>query len=606
MTGLGWASRLSLRKKILLLAVGAELLILGVASILGLYILSGNRAQLSQAMANSLVYSSERLDQSLDNVKSLTSYILSDTAIQRQLSIVHSGEQTPERRIAYQALYNSIIGFYQQYRHYGIRYISLITGAFSVHSGSDAARTPPEVTQALYEQVLENEGRAIINTQWSQSHGLFVSRAIRQVQPFNLATTGVLIICLDLEQLVKDATTFNNAYEHTYYMLNGSGGVFYQSPALSGQDAQAVLRGLKGDYGVVRLRDGHYFAQRGAMDEYGWDYICLVSYDKQWNGQRSSYLLFLSILLAAMLVTAILSSVIAHSISKGFTALADKMRVFRGQEMARTDGGREEAARTDEVGLLHRHFDKMAGEITQLIQERYVSELLAKEAQLQALEAQINPHFLYNVLESINWRAQAAGAPDISRIVDALGRFLRVSLNRHKKLLTLGEELALVECYMVIQRYRFEDRLVYTRHVPQDLMNVQIPKLAIQPLVENAVKYAVESSLDECCDICVEAYAARGVLVIDVKNSGSRMEAGLLEHLRTGEIRPHGFGIGLTNIDARMRLTFGEGFGLQLFNEGSYAVCRLRIPLDKTAGIPGLTAAAPAGEGSDASPADRG
>lgn len=573
---------ITLRKKILLLAVGAELLILGVASVLGMYMLSSNHAQLSQTMANSLVYMSERLEQTLDSAKALTGYILADDTIQNQLSLVYSNKQTPERLIAYHTLYDSVVGFHQQYRQLRIRYISLVNDAFTVNSTISAFDTPQDVMDDLRLHAVKNNGIPYVETRWSDSYGLFISRAIRQVLPFNLQVTGVVIVCLDINRLVEDATTFNNAYENSCYMLSDGGALFYQSPGLSGSDIITAHESLKGDYSVVHLENGVYFAQRGVLGDYGWEYISLVPYGEQWRGQRNSYLLFLLILLAAMLVTAGLSNWIARSISGDFTALVDKMRLFRGQRMQ--NGTPAEPARTDEVGLLHRHFDRMAGEITELIQERYVNELLTKNAQLKALEAQTNPHFLYNVLEGINWRAQKAGVMEISQIVDALGRFLRVSLDPHKELITLGEELSLVDHYIVIQRFRFEDQMEYSCQVPTDLLRVMIPKLVIQPLVENAVRYAVEANLDSRCLIRVTANAVDGMLTVDVENSGSTFEDGLLDSLRSGEVRPHGFGIGLINIDERLKLTFGESFGLQLFSRNGCAVCRLRIPMNQSIG----------------------
>lgn len=194
----------------------------------------------------------------------------------------------------------------------------------------------------------------------------------------------------------------------------------------------------------------------------------------------------------------------------------------------------------------------------------------------------MNPHFLYNVLDSINWRARMAGLTDVSEIVGALARYLRESLNRSRKQITLREELELVDCYITIQKYRFEDRLQYTCDVPEALMGVEIPKLVIQPLVENAVKYAVETSIEDICEIVVRADVRDGLLVIDVMNTGSEMEEDLLLHLRSGKTQAHGFGIGLMNIDERMRLTFGPERGLVIFNADGYAVCRLTLPYPMT------------------------
>lgn len=574
-------NNLSLKRKILLLAVGVELLVLGVAALFGLYVLSSDRSLLSQSMASSLSYSAQSMQRSIDTAQKLSTIMLGDDIIQEQLSLVASGEDTPARRIAYHALYNRVLKFFQEYSHDHIQYISLINGSFITHSGIfSASNTPDALVNTLCERAIAREGRVWMDTQWTEEYGLFVARAIRQIQPFDLKNIGVLQICIDFDAIIGEATAFSNAYEQTYYMIRDERGVFYRSDELANMDTDAIFGQLDGDYGVVDIGDAHYFVQRGAIDAYGWQYLCMVSYDEQWQQQQNSYMAFIIVLLVALLLAVLLSSVIADSISKHFTALINKMQRFRGQALYEDTEGANESTRTDEVGLLHQQFDHMAQEITELIQDRYVSELLIKEAQFKSLEAQINPHFLYNVLESINWRAHTAGITQISEIVDALGHFLRISLDRQSKLITFEQELKLVGYYVTIQRYRFEEQMVYSQVVPDSLLHVRMPKLVVQPLVENAVKYAVETAIDAPCQIIVEAFVQGSDLVVLVKNTGSYMEEDLLERLNSKEIAPHGLGIGLVNINERLRLTFGDAYGLTLYNEAEFAVCRICVPIN--------------------------
>ncbi|MDD3336413.1 MAG: histidine kinase [Eubacteriales bacterium] len=568
---------LSLRKKILLLAVGAEVLIMAAAAMLGLNVLNTNRDLLSQAMDSSLRNSAELVSKALDNAEALSEQLYSNAELQRQLAIVRDDQASPERQVAYHKLYDILLAAYQQYPAKHIHHISLITDSFTVTAGGEVSNRPTqEAMDALYQKALNAGGKLSVSTEWADSYGLLLCRGVRRIQPFTLETLGVLVLCLDMDRIVKDATTFHNEYDQSFYLLDDENGSFYQSEELSAAGALPAIRAMDGRYGVIALEGHHYFAQRGTVPDYGWEYVCMVSYDRQWNTLRNTLWLFLGILLATLLVAMALSGAIAHSISRDFTSLVEKMRSFRGQNLPAPQETAMDG--TTEVAVLHRHFDQMANEITQLIQERYQNELLNKEAQIKALEAQINPHFLYNVLDSINWRARAAGLTDVSAIVDAFGKYLRVSLNRERKLISVKEELSLVDCYITIQQYRFEDHLRYLCRVPPELMEVEIPKLVIQPLVENAVKYAVETSIDDFCQIVVDARLEGERLFIEVKNSGSLMEEKLLSRLRTGELKAHGFGIGLTNIDERMRLTFGEEMGLRLFNENGYAVCRLTLP----------------------------
>lgn len=145
----------------------------------------------------------------------------------------------------------------------------------------------------------------------------------------------------------------------------------------------------------------------------------------------------------------------------------------------------------------------MSERIHHLIQVNYVNELWKKDAQFKALEKQIQPHFLYNTLESINWRAKSAGVPDISNMVNALGSLLRASLTEDNGNWTLKKELDVTSSYITIQKYRFEEHLDYHLDCAPLLLDAHIPKFTIQPLVENAIHYGLEEN-DEICHIIVQ------------------------------------------------------------------------------------------------------
>ncbi|HAN43935.1 MAG TPA: sensor histidine kinase, partial [Ruminococcaceae bacterium] len=193
------------------------------------------------------------------------------------------------------------------------------------------------------------------------------------------------------------------------------------------------------------------------------------------------------------------------------------------------------------------------------------------------IETQINPHFLYNILESINWRAKAIGEKQISQMVESLGKLLRAALGKTDESFNLSKEIELVNSYMTIQQIRFEDQLHFQLDVPQSLLCASIPKLTIQPLVENAIHYSLEQNTEDCF-IKIEVKLVDGDIIIDVKNTGSQFEDNLLEKLTQSQIKPHGFGIGLLNIHNRIQLTFGEAYGLEFFNENGNAVARVKIP----------------------------
>ncbi|MCD7906951.1 MAG: sensor histidine kinase, partial [Clostridium sp.] len=145
----------------------------------------------------------------------------------------------------------------------------------------------------------------------------------------------------------------------------------------------------------------------------------------------------------------------------------------------------------------------------------------------------------------------------------------------------LEQELELIRAYMTIQKIRFEERLDYTIMVSPSYNKVPIPKLTIQPLVENAIQYGLEQTTEECV-ILITAELTGTLFSLYVKNNGSQFEDHLLERLQTAEILPNGLGIGLLNIDKRLKLTFGPEYGLSLYNEGELAVARISIPFQES------------------------
>lgn len=164
-------------------------------------------------------------------------------------------------------------------------------------------------------------------------------------------------------------------------------------------------------------------------------------------------------------------------------------------------------------------------------------------------------------------------------MVESLGTLLRATLSNSTSHFDLKKELEIVTAYITIQKYRFEDRLEYSIHCNEAWYNAQIPKMCIQPLVENSINYGLEESTELCTiEITIEHQPESDTLTVLVKNDGSFFEDHLLEKLRSQEIKPHGFGIGLININERIKLMFGKDYGLSLYNENDWAVARIIMP----------------------------
>ncbi|MBB6731246.1 cache domain-containing sensor histidine kinase [Cohnella zeiphila] len=227
----------------------------------------------------------------------------------------------------------------------------------------------------------------------------------------------------------------------------------------------------------------------------------------------------------------------------------------------------------DEIGQISRQFNQMVANIKDLMEElkvshKHSSELERKQSEikLKMLANQINPHFLYNALESIRMKAHIRGEKDISRTVKLLGKLLRKNLDLTGGKISLGEEIDMVECYLEIQKFRHEERLRYKIEIEPGAEQARLLPLLIQPLVENSVIHGLEANIDGG-EVKVVAELRRGGLEVTVSDDGVGIPAGKLKAIRRSLMEQESSRIGLHNVQQRLLLTYGPNSGLRIESE---------------------------------------
>jgi two-component system sensor histidine kinase YesM len=233
-----------------------------------------------------------------------------------------------------------------------------------------------------------------------------------------------------------------------------------------------------------------------------------------------------------------------------------------------------------ELGSLGRSFNRMTARLRTLIDEVYTSQIVRKEAELKALQAQINPHFLYNTLGVIYWTAKVEHAPKTAEVVQALARLFKLGLNQGNEMTTVARELEHLENYLVIQRVRFEVPPEVSIDVDADLLGCLTPKLVLQPLVENAFVHAL-AGLDRPGSIRIAGRLvprdATALMVFTVEDNGVGMEAQRVSQVLSGVAASETYG--LKNVNEVIRLTFGAEYGLAIESTpGSGTKVTVRMP----------------------------
>lgn len=291
--------------------------------------------------------------------------------------------------------------------------------------------------------------------------------------------------------------------------------------------------------------------------------------------------------LGSILILSIVSVFMSFDMIKPINQL---VKAMKGMNIDNISKSYIEIDRMDELGFLHKTFNTMAKEIDHLVTWIYKEQITRKEAEIKALQSQINPHFLFNTLESINWMAQLNNVPEISDTVSDLSTLLEASIGRDDRLITIEEEFMYIDKYIALLKRRFEDKIVLNKEVDPQVLYIKIPRLLIQPLIENAVYHGVENIRGKGI-ITLVANVKDDLLVIEVIDNGNGISNEDLVKLNKGldidndtyfksPSREKNKSIGIDNVNRRIKLFYGEKYGIEIESKVNiYTKVSVTIPV---------------------------
>ncbi len=351
-----------------------------------------------------------------------------------------------------------------------------------------------------------------------------------------------------------------------FRILDASGGEVLSNPGtrieLSGDEKAVILRHTEGSF--VKSADGvPYLVSFDTSPSTRWKTVGIVPADEV--AQRANSLVLNGALLFGGLIAAI--ALLIYYYSGRLTKPLETLRgLMRKVEAGETDV-RMNVRGMDEIYVLGSSFNLMTERLNELIFEVYASKMrekellfLEKEAQLNALQQQVNPHFLYNTLESINWLAYRKGVYEICDMSSALGAFFRGNISNRQEFMTIRQEIDHVKTYLVIQKIRYAHKFDVFWDIGHEIAAYRIPKLTLQPLIENSILHGLEHS-EAGGIIAVTGRLQNDTVLIRIQDNGQGIpEERLQELMRSLEQGISYGGVGLGNVYQRMRLVFGSRF----------------------------------------------
>lgn len=300
--------------------------------------------------------------------------------------------------------------------------------------------------------------------------------------------------------------------------------------------------------------------------------IIVYQPQKMMAREIQTLLVFVMGIIAVCIITSVVASLaFSRFVVRDIKRLRDNMQAVEEgnmELMVTSDAG-------DEVGSLIRGFGSMLGEINRLIHEVYESKLTQRKSEMTALQAQINPHFLYNSLSLINWKALEAGQQDISKITLALSSFYRTSLNRGKNVLTIEKEIENMKSYLEIQLCMHDNDFDVIMDIDEEILPYQTLNLLLQPLVENAIDHGIDLKEDGRGYIKIIGRKDAENIYLTVEDNGVGIEPEILSSIL--EFKTKGYGV--RNVNQRIRLYYGEEYCLRIESEvGKGTRCTINIP----------------------------
>jgi two-component system sensor histidine kinase YesM len=453
----------------------------------------------------------------------------------------------------------------------------------------------------IYKNDVARVAQNITSQDTSDAHVRVIDGKIYIIR--NLYTTtnytkfGTLILELNKNKLI-DGIAMNKNYELGFFINNTTSLITYDKHLVE-ESRVGIIAKLTEQYSkkvnrkIFQDKDNNFtgLLYQQKYDDFHFGSVLIANEDVIFSELQDLYRVMFLIMMIIIPVFIYMIYFISHHISKPMSTMINAAKALEKGGIGMQIEG--EPMPNTEFDVLRDSFNQMSSEIKYLFDYAYSEKLARKDAKIIALQSQINPHFLNNTLEMMNWQARMAGDVTVSKMIEALGTLLNYSMDRsNKKMINLAEELRCVDAYCYIISMRFGKRLKIEKEVDGDLLQLQVPQLILQPLIENAVVHGVETVKNGT--IQIKIYKEEENAILQIINTGKNMTAEDLdrvERILNGQYKQNTGkdtdqeaaheSMGIHNVNERIKLIYGEQYSLTIKSIGdSETASTITIPLE--------------------------
>lgn len=521
-----------------------------------------------------LDYFIQKVDQSLDEVEDISFSTALDMKIQESLSAMQTMRQFTAEYSREVYTLRMVLG-QEQDKTDIIENISYMNGKTKqIDVGIYKDMLSKEEYEKILEELHKAKGAYVVFQPTEEYPYLISGRDILKYLDSSLDYLGSILITSDVAGLIEK-------YIDQLEAESAALCVFYNDQVIyeSDENMHSGIPALEGGsgYRILELSGQRYFLCHLVSAKTGWTYVNMFPYTEIYGQNQMLRTLLLVGFVAIFVITGLILRKLVFIIGKPLEQLTESMLLVEDGDFKGARAHLGEEVRGDEIGLLTQEFRVSLDKIDNLIHENYEKQILLKDTRYKMLQAQINPHFLYNTLNSIHWMIRSGKNKEAAEMTVALGEILRAALSK-TPYVTIEEELYTLKKYIMIQEYRYQKRAVFLVEEDGDAKPYRIPHMTLQPLVENAIYHCVDKMLTPCT-IQVKIKAETDTLLIEVQDNGPGMSAEELKEVRTFQQKKAGHGIGLKNIYERLKMAFDQKMVFEIESAlGKGTAIRIVIP----------------------------
>ena len=380
---------------------------------------------------------------------------------------------------------------------------------------------------------------------------------------------GVVFIDLNYSAISELCTQNSVGTKGYVFILDQNGNIVYhpQQQQLYNElqtENISLIMNAKTDVVTAGKGDDEKIYALSHSETTGWTIVGCMNMSELLKNSRKARSIYMLVALGLIAIALVISSEIARNITFPIQKLRDSMkRVQKGDFSA----AEIEVYSDNEIGSLTRSFNVMTHKIQDLMAQNIQEQEQKRKIELKALQSQINPHFLYNTLDSIIWMAEGKKNEEVVLMTASLARLLRQSISIENELVTIGQEIEYVRSYLTIQKMRYKDKLEFEINVDPRITHAQIIRLVLQPIVENAIYHGLKYKESKGM-LKVHGYELGERIIIDITDDGVGMDEETLKHIYDKhKVNYHSNGVGVYNVQQRLVLYYGKEYGIIYHSE---------------------------------------